>query len=502
MPTHIDTAEDHGSTEGPLGAGDGGSAGGDPDPLTSPIEKTEINGNDMIPSDILRIVARLVGLPPAPEMVLVCKDWCLSLLGDRSLWKDIHLNFEPPWTNRDQPKLLAALRRAGAEAKIRLHLSFRSPGNINAMKLRQLRPFHEYSVLESGLKYVLERGHQSICELDLDIDDQFWLGWERVRWIDELFNSLCGNWATLTYLSLPLVRSEGHPSLPLALLEGHSRSIDNFIATVVGSASKLTTYEGVYSSAHNVRGVVHQNLQRLAVRARHWIPVGFVRWSSLEDLELHCSGSVTVSVSDSSANGGYAFPLLKRADLSNCTLHGIAPAGFQSITELKLTCVELCAPIRSVDVSALNILVLNAVTGIECLVAPALETLTVLSLNYNQHLSSLFDGHPMQLDPHKLDLRGIYAGDPVPLHELMHLRRTESITVGSLAEVTDSDEWKYTMLASKRDTQMGGRAGMVLLPEWRMLVVDAELPDRVWDIIFSRQIEGFPVEIVLVDRFG
>jgi len=455
-----------------------------------------------IPADILYTIAQYA--VSLRDLVFVCRRWCDIILFAPSLWTNIHITFPKalPLPSGPTPERTAraALRRAGSTTRLSLHLEMHEISrNIDSAT--------------AVVDMVCSRGHQFIRELKLD-----------GRWfpltnditsesISSLFSCLVGEWKSLLHF---------HFEAPSAHAPRFN-TVLYFLDSVISTAPALhyTSIPAdilplIEKKLSKKRSLTTLDITRSLIS---YEPFRFSMWPHIKSLKIrsHNGGhppfgnrlDLRAIDPPSTAEGDIpAFPLLAHAMFVNHTLEFRSNLRLTSITDLVLSSVDINATAPySIEVPLLRSLVAEKTRGLNCIVAPMLETLSIGPLpeaaKVERYLSELFSGHHQQIDPVHLDLRPIYREEDlyvvdtaIPLASVYNLRRVERISISRLAEVRGADRWKYRLLESaKIDTGKTTKV-MVVLPKWKeMDLGQADVPDWLWDIIIARRVAGSPVQI-------
>ena len=393
----------------------------------------------------------------------------------------------------------AALRRAGPTTKLFLHLEFYDI-------------VRNYDSATAILDMIGSRGHQFIRELTLDGN---WLpSTFNQELISSLFSRLEGEWKSLLHFTFDALPPHAHH---------FDTALSSFLNSMISAAPVLQYInipaeilpwiERKLSKKHSL---LHLDIARSPLFDETF---RFSTWPNIKSLKIRGYGShienstpLDLRAIDpaGSAHGDiFAFPLLTHGEFIGHTLEFHSNLRLGSLTDLVLSGVHVKAiASHSVEMPLLRRLVVENTRGINCIIAPILETLSIGQLcgpvDLAYYLSNLFSGDPHQLDPVHLDLRPIYREDDlnivdmtVPLASVYLLRRLERISIARLAVVRGADRWKYRMLQSVNTDD--GKA-MVMLPKWKVMDLGQNnVPDWLWDIIIARQVAGFPVQLNLTE---
>jgi hypothetical protein len=453
-----------------------------------------------IPADILCTIAQYASTP-LRNLVLVCKRWRAIVLFAPFLWTDIYIEFPsrkmPPGAPTPERLARAALRRAGRTTKLSLHLK-----NCDLEKT--------VNSVTAVLGMIRTRGYQFIRKLTLE-------GlWDFTSSPKFVLPRLAGTWESLLHLDL---EASDIDVADLSLLVNCIETTAPALQHIRIKADVLHVVERKLSTKPSLTNL---DISQSFINKR---PHTFSVWRSIKSLTSHATGfhnSPTGNPIDLQAKGPasavegnvFAFPSLTRATFINHTLKFRSTPSLESLTDLVLSYVDIeaVAP-RSVEIPSLRRLVADNTRGIDCIIAPMLENLSIgplrepVGVSVTDYLSKLFSGHPQQLDPVHLDLRGIYTwydmelDTTVPLISLYYLRRVERISVARLYRVHKSDQWRYWILLSAGiDIIKDGllNEAMVMLPKWKEMDLDEDnAPAWLSDIIAHRQVAGFPVKLNL-----
>jgi len=466
-------------------------------------ESTHVTSIGNIPADILYTIAQYSNSPR--DLVFICKRWRDIVLFAPPLWTNVHILFPkaPPLPGDPSPERIAraALRRAGPTTRLSLHL-----------EIHELARNHHSTT--TVIDMVNLRGYQFIRQLTLDggwFPPTFEVPQES---ISSLFTSLIGEWNSLLHLHL-------------GVLPPHARGLGtvllSFLHSVISTAPALQHI--------NISSDILPLIEKELSRKRSLINLDITRsflsyeslrfpmWPNIKSLKICTTSGYHTHIANpldlrainppSSAAGDVsAFPSLTHAVFINHTLKFHSSLRLESLTDLVLSCVDVkaVAP-HSVEMPLLRSLVAEIARGIDCIVAPRLETLSIGPLpelvDVTEYLSNLFAGDPQQLDPVHLDLRPLYKvhdlnliDTTVPLASVYLLRRVERISIVRLAAVRATDRWKYRMLESVNIDDGTATRAMVMLPKWKeMDLGEGDVPDWLWNIIIARQVAGFPVQL-------
>jgi hypothetical protein len=459
-----------------------------------------------IPADILYAIARHAS--PLHNLVLVCKRWRDILLFAPSLWANIYIEFPEPRSTLPgalTPERLAraTLRRSGRTASLSVHLK---KHNLN----------YDWDSVAAVVDMIRARGYRFIRRLTLDGSWGHW--WQRPGSGKELsfFSHLVGEWKSLLYLDLALCDTIGWTA-------EFSRFVDCITATAPALRHLSVSTEILLEFGRKLSSM--QSLVNLDIRHWHRYERSYILpvWRSVKSLKSHTTipyyspignpfDLQRINTQTAEKGDIFIFPSLTHAEFINHTLDVRSTHILEFLTDLVLICVDITgmAP-RSVEMPSLRRLVADHTRGIDCIIAPVLETLSIgplresVGVNVGDYLSKLFSGHPQQLDPVHLDLRPIYTWDDmgisdttVPLLSLSYLRRVERISITRLATVPESDQWVYRVLQSLDIEDGRTIKGMLVLPKWKeMNLGEDDAPDWLCGIIFHRHIAGFPVKLCL-----
>jgi hypothetical protein len=473
--------------------------------MVSPRRKGQRNaylgpfGN--VPADILYDIAQYAG--PLPNLVLVCKRWADIILFSPFLWRDIHITFPrsvpPSGPNPDQ-LARAALRRAGCTTGISLHLEIYEL-NRNLASLTVV------------LGVVKARGHQHIRRLKLS---GIWSSFDSLLAESCLFSSLAGEWTSLLHLEVAVlsldswrVKSAISPWLDCVLATAPELQHIRIPAYLVSLNEKRLSRKRTLINLDISRSPSYPEGPRFSV----WQGITSLKSQATSGYNSPIGNNFDLRSTDPPSDAGptLAFPSLTHAEFINHTLDFRCIHRLESLTDLVLRYVDIEANApRSVEMPSLRNLVADRTHGIDSIIAPVLETLSIGPLrgvDVAEYLSQVFSGHPQQLDPVHLDLRPVYTGRDgnfiratVPLASVSSLRRVERISIARLAMVQKKDLQKYRVFQSTDiDVTDGeGTKVMTVLPNWREIDLDEDdVPDWLLDIITARRASGFPVQLNL-----
>ena len=441
--------------------------------------------------------------------MFVCKRWHDIVLSAPSLWTNIHIIFpkEPPLPGDPTPERMAraALRRAGPTTKLSLHLEIHETSR-------------NYDSAIAVINMISSRGNQFIRELTLDgswFPPTFDIPQES---ISSLFSHFVGEWTSLLRLHLG--------SFP-PRASWDSTALLSFLDSIMSTASTLQYINIstdilplIEKKLSRKRSLIYLDITRSLLS---YETLRFSVWPHIKSLNIYATSryhhyfenSLDLRATGplSSAGDISAFPLLSHAVFINHTLDFRSSPRLESLTNLVLSCVHIkaIAP-HSIEMPLLRTLSVDITRGLDCIIAPRLETLSIGPLpegvDVTNYLSNLFTAHAQQLDPVHLDLRPIYQEKyvhiidmTVPLASVYLLRRVERISIARLAVVRDVERWKYRMLQSVNTGDENPTKAMVMLPKWKEMDLGGEdVPDWLWSIIIARQVAGFPVQLNLANE--
>jgi hypothetical protein len=447
-----------------------------------------------IPADILYNIAQLASpIWPLSNLVLVCKRWRDILLFAPLLWTDIYIEFpssRPPSAPSPERLASAALRRAGKTAKLCLHLNNLDESMISVTTV---------------LGMISARGYQFIRKLTLEGS------WQSRYGEKPVLPHLVGEWESLLHLNFEANISSGTALSPLV---DCLRATAPALRHISIKKNSLSAFEKKLSTKSSL-----VNLDIYHTYSYHHTPI-FSVWRSIKSLKSQATtqhnspvgNPLDLRAIDPAKGDRLAFPSLNHGVFINHTLKFRSIPQLESLTDLVLIHVDIDAiATRSVEMPSLRRLVADNTRGIDCIIAPMLENLSVgplrepVGVNVASYLSKLFSGHTQQLDPVHLDLRAIYTwydaattDTTVPLISLFSLRRVERISIARLTEVRETDLCKYRKLQSANIEDGSTVKELALLPKWKELDLgEDDAPDWLCDIIAHRQVAEFPVKLNL-----
>ena len=456
-----------------------------------------------IPADILYTIAQYAD--SLRNLVFVCKRWRDIVLFAPSLWKNIHITFPkaPPLLGGPHPERMAraAFHRAGPTTRVSLHLEMHEiTRNIDSAT--------------AVVEMISSRGHQFIRDLTLD-GSWFPPPFEAPpESISPLFSHLVGEWKSLLHLHLGAFPPH-YPPFDTVVL--------SFLDSIISTAPALQ-YIGI---SPYLLSMIQDKLSKKPSLItldviRSFLsdePFRFSMWPHIKSLKICTTGGYQPTIRNhfdlraidppSSAEGDIsAFPLLTHAVFIYHTLDFCSSLRLRSLTDLVLSHVDVrVIALHPVEIPLLRSLVAERTRGLDRIIAPMLETLSIGPLpepvNVGYYLSKLFSGHPQQLDPVHLDLSPIYQSfslvdTTVPFASIYLLRRVERVSISRLSVVHGPDRWKYRMLESGKLDEEKASNQMVMLPKWKeMDLGEEDVPDWLWDVIIARQVAGFPVQLNL-----